>query len=127
MTLQASAISFHSGDNGRSPGRQQRWLGGDRGDHSPTGRELRRGQHVVEAHPLCRYGRRPWWIEHAAPEWEVNGEFLLPLRIADTAPSVYAGEASRVFDIEGGTYIEPQDGSPFPDTASWKTEQQVPG
>lgn len=68
-----------------------------------------------------------WWIEHAAPEWEVNGEFLLPLRIADTAPSVYAGEASRVFDIEGGTYIEPQDGSPFPDTASWKTEQQVPG
>ena len=55
-----------------------------------------------------------WWIDHADPVSPVISEFLIPPRIADTAPSVNPfTEAALEFDIEGAVYVEPPEGAPF--------------
>lgn len=70
-----------------------------------------------------------WWIEHADPQSPANGEFLIPPRIVDTAPSANPTEPSLVFDIEGALYVAPPDGAPFADTGlltTWLQEEGNP-
>ena len=68
-----------------------------------------------------------WWIEHADPVSPANSEFLVPPRIAGTAPSMNPTEAALEFDFEGAVYVEPQEGAPFEDTASLTTLLQEEG
>ena len=67
-----------------------------------------------------------WWIEHDNSLALLTSEFLLPPRIADTAPSMNPTEPSLEFDFEGAEYVEPQEGAPFEDTASLTTLLQEP-
>ena len=71
--------------------------------------------------PLVDTPDQLWWIEHANPAAPVNSEFLVPPRIADTAPHVNPTEASLEFDIEGNIYVPPPSGAPFETTGSLDT------